>query len=89
MSELFTFEECALKGRVSVKTLKRDAAAGKLVTTRIRGRVRIGDIRLAVPRLFGSGAAYRGAAAMSPYVNALGHLSRFGVQTPDHFSARH
>lgn len=37
----YTLQECADKVRVSVKTLQRDVAAGRLVTTRIRGRVRI------------------------------------------------
>lgn len=37
----FTFAELAARVDVSEKTLKRDAAEGKLVTTRIRGRVRI------------------------------------------------
>lgn len=41
MSEVFTYEECAAKARVSVKTLRRDAAEGKLITTLVRGCTRI------------------------------------------------
>lgn len=39
--ELYTLEVCAKKGDVSVSTLKREIVAGRLVPTRIRGRVKI------------------------------------------------
>lgn len=41
VKDALTFDQAAQRIGVSAKTLKRDAAAGKLVTTRIRGRVRI------------------------------------------------
>lgn len=41
VADALTFKQAADRVGVSAKTLQRDAAAGKLVTTRIRGRVRI------------------------------------------------
>jgi len=39
--ELLSLEQCARKADVSVSTLKREIVAGRLVATRIRGRVKI------------------------------------------------
>jgi hypothetical protein len=39
--ELYTIEECAAKARVSPKTLRRDIADCKLITTMVRGCPRI------------------------------------------------
>ena len=39
--ELYTLEVCARKAGVSVSTIKREIVCGKLVPTRVRGRVKI------------------------------------------------
>ncbi len=78
MTDLFTFEELADKAGVSAKTLKRDAAEGKLVTTRIRGRVRIAapDWEEYLKRCRSAATAKDGKFAFSTGGTALAKLLR-------------